>query len=133
MNANLISIKYIGQKPFSMDNVAKSGKAWNGNGDVQDVTPRQAKLLLTHPGQWALADGRQASRLEGPNFVETEDANGNTVLTDEADLTGHIEKMTTAELVAYAQLKYGKTLKANRGRKLLLDEVMALDGQIDVL
>lgn len=48
----------------------------------------------------------------------------------ESDLTGPAEKMTVAELVAFAQVKYGKTLSGKLGRKVLLDEVVGMAGRI---
>lgn len=132
MAAIKVKVEYIGKKPFVVDNVAKSGKTWEGSGTVQEVTPAQAKILVGYVDQWALAKGQDASVLNLPTVVVTEDEHGNEVETDVSELTGHIEKMTAAQLVAYAQNKYGKTLKANRGRKVLLDEVMVLEGHINV-
>ena len=43
-----VKIKYVGRKPFCIDNVARSGASWNGNGDVQEVTPAQAKILIKY-------------------------------------------------------------------------------------
>ncbi|MES2320006.1 MAG: hypothetical protein V4631_21200 [Pseudomonadota bacterium] len=127
---NTIAVKYVGAKLFSIDNVAKSGKTWAGNGDVQHVTPAQAKILTSYKDQWALDDATDVDAMNGPNMIETKDADGATVLTDAADLTGAPEKMNAQELIAYAKAKYNKTLKP-RSRKLLLDEVMALAGVVD--
>ena len=128
----LVKVEYVGKKPFSVDNVAKSGKTWEGAGTVQEVTPAQAKILISYADQWALAKGQDPDVVNAPTIVITQDNDGNEVKTDASELTGHLEKMTAAQLVAYAQNKHGKTLKANRGRKVLLDEVMVLDGHINV-
>ncbi|WP_025915803.1 hypothetical protein [Herminiimonas sp. CN] len=126
-----IKVEYIGKKPFCIDNVAKSGKVWNGPGDVQEVTLQQAKILTSYRDQWALVEASDVDALDAPYTVETQDAQGETVLTDAAELNGPLEKMTAAELVAYAKLKYGKTLKANRSRKILLDEVLNMGNDVD--
>lgn len=130
---NTIKVEYIGKKPFCIDNVAKSGKVWNGPGDVQEVTPQQAKILTSYGDQWALVEAGDVVALDAPHTVATEDAQGNAVLTDAADLHGPLEKMTATELVAYAKLKYGKTLKPNRGRKVLLDEVLNMGNDVDLI
>ncbi|MEN9864940.1 MAG: hypothetical protein RL748_530 [Pseudomonadota bacterium] len=39
-----IAVRYVGKKLNAQDNVAKSGKLWEGNGDVQWVTPKQARF-----------------------------------------------------------------------------------------
>lgn len=128
-----IKVEYIGKKPFCIDNVAKSGKVWNGPGDVQEVTPQQAKILTGYADQWMLVDAGDTDAMEAPNTVATADAQGNAVLTDAADLQGPLEKMTATELVAYAKLKYGKDLKPNRGRKVLLDEVLSMGNDVDLI
>ena len=77
-----------------------------------------------------------AGQLEAVNRaggVESVDAAGATVVIAESDLTGPVEKMTVAELVAFAQVKYGKTLNGKLGRKVLLDEVLGLVGSVDVV
>lgn len=124
-----IKVKYIGRKPFAIDNVAKSGKTWTGHGTVQEVTAGQAKILTSYRDQWALADDADAAELDKPVMIETEGADGATVHTDPAELHGPVEKMTVPQLLAYAQSKYGKTLTAKHGRKQLLDEVVALAGK----
>lgn len=126
-----VKIEYVGNKQFCIDNVARSGKAWNGKGDIQEVTPAQAKILIKYADQWALAEGETEESLNAPEIIVTKDADGNDVETDASELVGALEKMTCAQLVAYAKQKHGKTLKANRGRKVVLDEVMVLDGHIN--
>ena len=54
--SNLVPVVYVGNKPHAFDNIAHSGKSWQGKGDVQEVTDAQAKLLLKYPDQWALAN-----------------------------------------------------------------------------
>ena len=50
----MVQIKYIGKKEFFPDFVSQSGKSWNGNGDIQEVTEDQAKKLLVHDDEFAL-------------------------------------------------------------------------------
>lgn len=130
---NTIKVEYVGNKPFCIDNVAKSGKTWAGKGDIQEVTPQQAKVLTGYPDQWALVDAVDATKLDEPIVIDTLDAKNEVVKVSVADLGGHVEKMGTSELVAYAMHKYGKKLKASRGRKVVLDEVMALAGTVNPL
>ena len=51
-----MKIEYIGKKPFAVDNVAKSGKTWDGPGDIQEVTDEQGKILLKYPDQFKDVD-----------------------------------------------------------------------------
>lgn len=51
-----MKIQYIGKKPEGRkDTVAGTGLVWSEPGDVLDVDPRAAKLLLKHPDIWAEA------------------------------------------------------------------------------
>ena len=127
-----VKIVYVGAKPFALDNVAKSGAAWNGKGDIQEVTPVQAKTLLKYADQWALAEGENLDDADTTVIIETTDGQGKQILTNADELTMPTEKMSASQLVAYAKNKYGKNLKLNRGRKVLLDEVNSLDNNISV-
>ncbi len=128
-----IAVRYVGKKPTAQDNVAKSGKLWEGNGDVQWVTPKQAKILTVYADQWALDEAQDGEAVNRAGGVEIVDAAGGTVVIAESDLTGPVEKMTVAELVAFAQVTYGKTLNGKLGRKVLLDEVVGLVGAVVVV
>lgn len=122
----MVEVKYVGSKPFAIDNVARSGKTWQGNGDVQTVTDPQAKRLTGYPDQWVLADPKDAGKLAVKGQVETVGADGKPELVDEIALKSPLEKMDAGELIAYAKQHYGKTFKHQMGRKRLLDEVEAL-------
>jgi hypothetical protein len=111
-----IAIKYVGRKPFTIDNVARSGKAWNGLGDVQDVTEAQAKILLMFPDQWAVANPEDTPITK----------------SDEAPKIP-LEKMNRNQLVAYAHLQFGKVLDPVAPRKILLDEIEELARTMDPL
>lgn len=124
---DMIKVEYVGKKPFVTDNVAQSGKTWDGPGDVQEVTPAQAKILTSYTDQWALVDADDADSMNKPVTVTVEDKDGEEVVVTENDLGKRLEKMTATELAAYAKQKHGKSLNRNKGRKVLLDEVIALE------
>lgn len=98
----MIDIIYVGKKPWTRDNVAGSGKAWAGNGDVQQVTENQAKALLKYPDQWALAHDKDAAKVDGPITVAvTDPQSGVTTEVPAAVLAKPLESMSKAELTAY--------------------------------
>lgn len=119
----LIPIVYIGNKTIAFDNVAHSRKSWNGNGDIQEVTAAQAKLLLKHPKIWALARPEDAKEVEKPVEVEVKDEDGESVKVDTDDLRKPLEKMSKPELIAFAYTRWGKHLDARRSTKLLIDQI----------
>lgn len=121
----MVSVKYVGKKPFACDNIAGSGKFWHGNGDVQDVTEAQAKKLTAFADQWALADEIDRAAVEAPRTIQVDDGHGGAVEVTEADLSKPLEKMDKAELTAYAQEKYGKKLDQRQSTKSMLDQVNA--------
>ncbi|NSX14952.1 hypothetical protein HTY52_12790 [Cupriavidus taiwanensis] len=98
----LIALAYVGKKPWTLDNVAGSGKAWNGPGDVQEVTVNQARRLLKHPDQWALANPEDAAIVSGEITVQLTAPNGETSEVPATVLKKPIEKMSKPELAAYA-------------------------------
>ncbi|CAN7308359.1 hypothetical protein LJR296_001464 [Cupriavidus necator] len=98
----LIALVYVGKKPWTLDNVAGSGKAWEGPGDVQEVTVNQARRLLQHPDQWALDNPEDAAIVAGEITVQVTEPSGKTVEVPAAVLKKPIEKMSKPELVAYA-------------------------------
>lgn len=119
----LIQLKYVGKKPFAFDNIANSGKGWQGPGDVQEVSPGQAKLLLKHPDQWALCNPPDAPLLGIPVLLDVVNEDGDLEAVNTDALTKPVERMTKPELVAYALHRWGKDLDATDGKKLLLDQV----------
>jgi hypothetical protein len=129
--SQLIKIVYVGKKPFAYDNVAKSGKVWQGNGDVQEVTEDQAKQLLKYPDQWDVVDAEDAGILNTSSTTEVTDEDGEKVNVDDADLKKPLEKMTKAELVALAKAKWGKELDATTGKKLLIDAIEEFDRDLE--
>ncbi|MEN9864939.1 MAG: hypothetical protein RL748_529 [Pseudomonadota bacterium] len=88
--------------------------------------------MTVYADQWALDETGDGEAVNQAGGVEVVDAAGATVMVAESDLTGPVEKMTVAELVAFAQVKYGKTLSGKLGRKVLLDEVVGLVGAVDI-
>lgn len=127
----LVDIKYVGKKPFALDNVAGSGKLWNGKGDVQTVTAHQAKILLKYPDQWGLANAEDADLVAKPVTVEIEtgtDAQGQTQ-TEEVNaeaLSKPLERMTKPELVALAKVKFNADLDVSKAKKALIDQIEEL-------
>lgn len=52
----MVKIEYVGVKEWAIDNVCDTATAWNGKGDVQEVTESVAEKLLTHPTEFAIYD-----------------------------------------------------------------------------
>lgn len=118
-----IKIEYVGKKQFALDNVAGSKKAWNGKGDVQEVTDAQAKLLLKYPDQWALANEADRATVEAPVSIEGKDENGEAVTIDPDDLKKPLEKMNKAELSALAKQSWDKELDPAMTKKAMIDQI----------
>lgn len=129
--SELIKIVYVGKKPTAYDNVAKSGKCWQGNGDVQEVTAEQAKQLLKFPDQWQLADAADVDAVNTPASTAVTGENGDTVQVDNADLKKPLEKMSKDELVALAKAKWGKELDAKKAKKLLIDAIEEFERDLE--
>lgn len=130
--AELVKLVYVGKKPTAYDNIARSGKTWKGKGDVQEVTELQAKILLGFPDQWALAYKTDADRVEIPSTLKVEDEDGDTVIVDADSLKKPVERMSKAELKAYAMDKWGKELDVALPKKQLLDQVEEWERELDV-
>lgn len=120
---NLIPVTYVGQKEMAIDNVAFSGKVWAGNGDVQEVTHAQAKLLLKHPKVWALAEPEDAARVAEPVKIVVQDEDGESVVVEDTSLSKPLEKMSKSELTALAFSRWGKHLDSRKPTKLLIDQI----------
>lgn len=129
---DLVSLVYVGNKPAAYDNIARSGKTWNGAGDVQEVTEAQAKQLLKFPDQWQLADGTDIERVEHTESIKVTDEDGDKVVIDPDAFKKPVEKMTKAELVAYAASKWGKELDVNKSKKDLIDLIEEFERDLDV-
>lgn len=127
----LIPIVYIGKKPAAFDNVARSGKCWNGNGDVQEVTDAQAKVLIQYTDQWQLANKADAEAVNKPVSVQVTDSDGETVQIEHEALSKPLEKMSKAELLAFAQAKFGKELDATKPKKLLIDAIEEFERDLE--
>lgn len=119
----LIALVYVGKKPWTMDNVAGSGKAWNGAGDVQEVTVNQAKRLLKHPDQWALNDPGDASLVDGDITVPVTDSNGRTTEIPAKDLRKPLELMTKPQLVAFALAELKLELRPALSKPKMIDAI----------
>jgi len=121
--SNLVKLVYVGNKPSAFDNVAHSGKCWNGKGDVLEVTDAQAKLLLKYPDQWNLADEADRARVETPVSIQSTGEDGQTVTIDPEDLNKPLEKMNKAELLALAKETWDKDLNVTMTKKAMIDQI----------
>lgn len=130
--AKLIPVVYVGKKPQAFDNVARSGKTWNGAGDVQEVTDAQAKLLIKFPDQWQLADEADLEQVNQPQSVTGTDEDGKTVVVDPTELQKPIEKMNKAELTAFAMNRWGKELDSKLSKKQMIDQLEEWQETLDV-
>lgn len=117
-----VPIVYVGKKPFAVDNVAGSGKAWNGNGDVQTVTPAQAKVLIRFSDQWKLANSKTAASVESSGIVEVM-LDGEVIDVDVDAISRSLDKLSKPELLAIAKAKIGKEFSPSLSKKVLLDEI----------
>lgn len=121
--SNLVPVVYVGNKPHAFDNIAHSGKSWQGKGDVQEVTDAQAKLLLKYPDQWALANEADRAAVEAPVSIEGKDENGEAVTINPDDLKKPLEKMNKAELAALAKQSWDKELDPAMTKKAMIDQI----------
>lgn len=121
--SNLVPVVYVGNKPHAFDNVAHSGKSWQGKGDVQEVTDAQAKVLTKYPDQWALVDLADMARVNAPVSIQATDEDGDSVAIDPDALNKPLERMSKAELVAYASEKLGQKLDARKSTKGMIDQI----------
>jgi hypothetical protein len=131
--ANLIKLVYVGNKPAAYDNIARSGKTWNGKSDVQEVTDAQAKLLLKFPDQWQLVDAKDKAAIEAPVSISVTGEAGEDVIVDPETFKQPIEKLSKSELSAYALNKWGKDLSANKNRKDMIDQIEEWERDLDVI
>lgn len=121
--SNLVPVVYVGNKPHAFDNIAHSGKSWQGKGDVQEVTNAQAKLLLKYPDQWALANEADRAAVEAPVSIQSTDEDGEPVTIDPDDLKKPLEKMNKAELSALAKQSWDKELDQAMTKKAMIDQI----------
>jgi len=121
--SNLVPVVYVGNKPHAFDNIAHSGKSWQGKGDVQEVTDAQAKLLLKYPDQWALANEADRAAVEAPVSIQSTDEAGEAVTIDPDDLKKPLEKMNKAELAALAKQSWDKELDPAMTKKAMIDQI----------
>ena len=121
--SHLIPVVYVGHKPHAFDNVAHSGKSWQGKGDVQEVSDAQARLLLKYPDQWALVNAADQAVVDAPVVIEGRDEDGARVSIDPGALKKPLEKMNKAELFALARQSWGKELDRAMSRKVMIDQI----------
>jgi hypothetical protein len=127
----LVKLRYVGFKPVAIDNISRTGITWNGNGDVQEVPAHAAKALLKFPDQWELASPGDLPILTAPEVIRVTDEDGDQVIVDQRDMSKPLERMSKAELKAFAMHRYGKELDLRRPTKMLIDQIEELEGDID--
>ena len=120
---NTVKVKYVGKKPFAIDNVSGSRKQWHGNGDVQEVTDAQAKVLTKYPDQWALVDLADMARVNAPVSIQATDEDGDSVAIDPDALNKPLERMSKAELAALAKQSWDKELDPAMTKKAMIDQI----------
>lgn len=118
-------VMYVGKKPFTVDNVAGTGKSWEGRGSVQAVTEDQARILLSHPDQWW-----PAGKLPTSEEVDAKTVAffSGTKIPEGAALPKDVKEMSLAELKAHAKKIYGEKLRA-RTVKAALEEIAHIEEQ----
>ena len=126
----MVKVKYVGQKPAAIDTIAGTGKVWNGNGDVHDVTERQARALIAYPERWALVDGKDLAKVD-KEHVTRFILDGTRVEVAESDLKKQIEKMSKEELMAYALERFQKSFNPKMGRTAMIDTIEELARGMD--
>jgi len=127
-----VKLVYVGKKPAAYDNIAKSGKTWNGPGDVQEVTELQARQLLAFPDQWALLNEEDREAVEHTESIKVVDEDGDTVIIDPDAFKKPLEKMSKAEMVAYANNRWSKTLEPTMAKKMMIDQIEEWERDLDV-
>lgn len=127
----MAQVKYIGRKAIAVDNVAGSGAVWSGNGDVQAVTDRQARILVKYPDQWTLADESQSILVKKEPVTAFINPDGDRVEVPESALKKPLEHMDADELRAYALEFYQKSFGPRMSRKRLIDEIEELQRGMD--
>lgn len=131
MSATIL-LMYVGNKPAAYDNIARSGKTWNGHGDIQEVTEAQARLLLKFPDQWQLVYEAQQQAVEHTESIKVTDEDGDQVIIDPDAFKKPIEKMTKAEMVAYARDRWSKDLDVSMAKKMMIDQIEEWERDLDV-
>ena len=123
----MATVKYVGRKLTAIDNVANSGAIWNGHGDVQAVTDRQARLLVAYPDQWVLADGSDSIAVSKEPVTCFINPEGDRVEIPASALKQPLEHMSKDELRAYALERFQKALHPNMARKRMVDEIEEME------
>lgn len=126
-----VKLRYVGKKLVAIDNVARTGITWNGNGDVQEVPDHAAKALLKFPDQWELADEGELEKAEVSDSVRVVDEDGDSVIVEQSDLSKPLERMSKTELKAFALSRYGKELDVKKSTKSLIDQIEEFEVDID--
>ena len=130
--SNLIPIGYVGKKDVQTDPVAGTGLEWRP-GDVHNVTPEQAAILLNHPDVW-VDDRPPAAQAKKP--IEPHEA-PKPVMTEEeeramANLAPLIDVgvLDKSGLQQYAMREFGLDLNEQMPESQMRAEITSrIDGQ----
>lgn len=122
-----VAVAYVGRKPQAHDNVAGSGKMWNGYGDIQEVSPEQARILTRYPDQWELAEENDYDKTDQSIMQTVKLHNEEEVQVNKEELLNKpLDKMNKTDLYAFAVIKFGKLLPVELSKKQLHDEIEEL-------
>ena len=123
----MIPVKYVGPKlKGSVDHLYGSGTRWTKPGDVQDVEPYVAKMLLRHPEYEDARKGKAAGTpitAEAP-IKEIED--------DQRPPPVQLDSMTKGEIAAYVKRSFGVDIDTSAKKVDLIHSVSRMVGMARV-
>lgn len=121
-----INLEYIGWRPNHRDRYAKL--TWPATGCVQPVPAHQAqKMLARHPDVYRLAQGETADTLAEALELAVPESNLEEMLDIEAHaLRIEVARMDKAQLVKFAQAKFGTKLDGRLSAESMAREVVQL-------
>lgn len=123
----MIPVKYVGPKPSgSVDHLYGSGTRWSKPGDVQEVEPYAAKMLLRHP---EYEDARKGKAAGTPIVAE---APVKEIEDDQRPPPVQLEAMTKAEIAAYAKRSFGVDIDPSTKKADLIHTVGRMVGMARV-
>jgi hypothetical protein len=113
----MVQVRYVGNKPWTIDCVGKTGITWDGRGSVRDVPAEVAKKLLVFADQWQLDDG---SPLPDAKSIEASLAAMHSQTGAITNAPKHPDAMTKMELVEFASKEHGLELGVESTKEELL-------------
>jgi hypothetical protein len=123
----MFPVKYVWPKlKGSFDHLYGSGTRWTKPGDVQDVEPYVAKMLLRHPEYEDARKGKAAGTpitAEAP-IKEIED--------DQRPPPVQLDSMTKGEIAAYVKRSFGVDIDTSAKKVDLIHSVSRMVGMARV-